>query len=175
MNTRKGYKMLVVTLFVAFISLISRSIIYLVLSVAIASIIIFLLSSDKKARKRQVGKQAAVIEKESNKRLTTFLWATTIVGGLSLGYGSLFFTTETFVHQIIPFPNQLISAIIFISVGFSAVLGSIYFLLREGLMITNKKATKMSATTAVYCSHCREQNNSNHTYCSSCGQPLPRL
>lgn len=172
MNTRKGYKMLVVALFVAFISLISRSIIYLVLSVAIASIIIFLLSSDKKARKKQVGKEAVGIGKESNKKLTIFLWITTITGGLSLGYGSLFYTTETLLHQIIPLPDQFSKAIIFICVGFSIALGSIYFLLREGLTTTNRKRTKTSATTAVYCGNCGEKNNDTQAYCSSCGQPL---
>lgn len=173
MNTRKGYKMLVMALFVAFISLISRSIIYLVLSVAIASIIIFLLSNDKKARKMQTGKQTAVIVKESNKKLTTFLWATTIFGGLSLGYGSLFFTTETVFHQIIPLPDQHYSAMIFVSVGFSAVLASLYFLLREGLTtVTNKKVKQVSATTTVYCGQCGEQNNGNYAFCSSCGQKL---
>ncbi|WNF38118.1 hypothetical protein RJD24_06740 [Bacillaceae bacterium IKA-2] len=171
MNTRKGYKMLIMALFVAFISLISRSIIYLILSVAIAAIIIFLLSSDKKARKAQPGKQTAVMAKEANKKLITLLWVTTIFGGLSLGYGALFFTSETVFHQIIPLPDQHYSAMIFISVGFSGVLASIYFLLREGLTVT-KKAKQVSATSPVFCGHCGQQNNGSHAFCSSCGQKL---
>ncbi|WP_078596847.1 hypothetical protein [Evansella clarkii] len=51
MNRKKGYRLLALFLFIAFISLISRSIIYLILSTVVAVSIILLLSADRKNRK----------------------------------------------------------------------------------------------------------------------------
>lgn len=173
MDTRKGYKMLITVLFFAFISLISRSIIYLVLSVTIATMIIFLLSSNKKAKKMQAGKQNKDNSKESNKKLNITLWATTIIGVLALGYGLLLFTTDTIFHQILPMPEEFFIAIIFIIVGFSVFLSSLYFLLRQSLTVNTTKAKQLSVKTDAVCSHCGDQNNRNHAYCSNCGQQLP--
>ncbi|UTR09697.1 hypothetical protein MM300_17635 [Evansella sp. LMS18] len=51
MNRKKGYRLLALFLFIAFISLISRSLIYLVLSTVVAVSIILLLSADRKNRR----------------------------------------------------------------------------------------------------------------------------
>ncbi|MBU9722098.1 MULTISPECIES: hypothetical protein [Bacillaceae] len=53
MNRSKSYRILILLLFFAFISLVSRSIIYLVFSLAVAFLIILLLSRDKKVQHRR--------------------------------------------------------------------------------------------------------------------------
>jgi uncharacterized membrane protein len=131
MNRRKGFKLLIVVLFFAFISLISRSIIYLILSVAIASIILFLLSGDRKNRKVTDITQKNVPKKDVNKGLNTFLFVIAIFGGLILGYGSLFFMNETIFHHWITLPDQLIVALVLIFLGFGILLSSLFFIIKE--------------------------------------------
>ena|SRR5690554_2819421 len=63
MNRGKSYRVLAVMLLIAFISLISRSLIYLVISLTIAVIIIMLLSKDVK--ERQTAAQQTIHEKSS--------------------------------------------------------------------------------------------------------------
>lgn len=164
MNTRKAFRMLIVALFFIFVSLISRSIIYLVLSVAIATIIIFLLSSNKKVGKVDNVKQQMDMIEIKNKRFALFLWIMLVVGAMVLGYGSLFFTENTFFHQFLPLPEQLLVAILLTVLGFCLVLGSLYFLIRESLNV--------NAQTVISCEHCGARNNHSHLYCHSCGEKI---
>jgi uncharacterized membrane protein YedE/YeeE len=174
-NTRKAYRMLVVVLFFAFVSLISRSIIYLILSVAIATMIMFLLSSAKKTRNQQGLKNNQTVgKKDQNIRLHKFFIGTTVIGALILGYGSLFFAETTFFHQLVTVPNQLYVAIVIIFAGFSIVLISLYFIIREmlGVNVKNNKGTQ--SKQSIYCGNCGTKNNPDHTYCSSCGTEISK-
>lgn len=167
MNTRKGYRLLIVVLFFAFISLISRSIIYLVLSVAMATMILFLLSGAKKNEKVKTEKQqVSVVVEEQNNILSRFLWIVFMIGGLVLGYGSLFFTEETFIHQLIPMPDKFVAYMLVI-LGFCMILSSLYFLIKQFLYVGGSKTVQV-----IYCTFCGTKNDKKHSFCSSCGKPL---
>lgn len=171
MDTRKGYKMLVVVLFFAFISLISRSIIYLVLSVAIATMILFLLGSNKNKIK-QGRKVEKVVVKEKNKLLQIFMLVIAISGGLILGYGSLFFMEETIFHQYLSLPKQTYIAVLLIVFGFTTVLFSLFFIIKAELGIVSNKGQKKYIDSSIYCGFCGTENNEKHTFCCSCGKQL---
>jgi hypothetical protein len=174
-NTRKAYRMLVVVLFFAFVSLISRSIIYLILSVAIATMIMFLLSSAKKTRNQQGAKiNQTVVDNDHDIRLHKFLIGTSVIGVLMLGYGSLFFAETTFFHQLVTIPNQLYVAIVIIIAGFSIVLISLYFIIREMLGVNVRNSKVSQRKQSLYCGNCGAKNNPDHTYCSSCGTELTK-
>ncbi|RXJ04046.1 hypothetical protein DS745_01260 [Anaerobacillus alkaliphilus] len=166
MDTKKAYRMLVVVLFFAFISLISRSIIYLVLSVAIATMIVFLLSSAKKA-KREQGVQTSSTKASGDQdiRLHKFLIVTTVIGALMIGYGSLFFTENPYFQQFISIPTQFPLAILIMIGGFGIALSSLYFIIREMLSTGAEKSGDR-------CEFCRAKNNPEHRYCFKCGKQL---
>lgn len=174
MNTRKAYRMLVVVLFFAFVSLISRSIIYLILSVAIATMIIFLLSSAKKARIEhgENYKQIDSLSKDQNIGLHKFLIVTTVIGGLILGYGSLFFAENSIFHQFVTIPEQLYLAILIIIAGFIIVLTSLYYIILELLGGGTPNKKRIPDAKTIFCGHCGAKNKADHTYCSSCGTEL---
>nr|WP_261179236.1 hypothetical protein [Anaerobacillus sp. CMMVII] len=147
MDTKKAYRMLIVVLFFAFVSLISRSIIYLVLSVAIATMIIFLLSSAKKVKNGTSQQGRKQQSNDQNVALHKFLLVTTVIGGLIIGYGSLYLPRIRFFQQFITVPEQYYIAILIIIAGFTIVLFSLYFILRE-MLFSNKTKTK-TATHVV--------------------------
>lgn len=62
MNRGKSYRLLIILLFFAFISLISRSLIYLIISLTIAFIIVVLLSKDKTQKLRQQSSEKIILE-----------------------------------------------------------------------------------------------------------------
>ncbi|OIJ15753.1 hypothetical protein BKP35_01820 [Anaerobacillus arseniciselenatis] len=163
MNTRKAYRMLIVALFFIFISLISRSIIYLVLSVAIATMIIFLLSSNKKLKSDGNEKKQTEIIEVQNRRLSSFLWVAVVIGALLLGYGSLYFTENTIFHQYVPLPEQVMTAISLTTIGAGVTLTSLFFIIRESLVVKQN---------VIICQQCKAGNNGNHLYCHSCGQKI---
>lgn len=167
MNFRKAYQMLIVVLFFAFISLISRSIIYLILSVAIATMIISLISNAKKTGRFQNKVVGEKNKADENIRLHKFLLITTIVGAFIIGYGSLYFKQDSIFHQLITVPTELYLAVIVIIAGFIIVLGSLYFIIVEMLSTTVEKKQQRNN----HC-QCGAKINSNHTFCPSCGQAL---
>ncbi len=163
MNTKKAYQMLVVVLFFAFVSLISRSIIYLILSVAIATMILSLLKNAKKATDGQLAAKKTLANQDI--KLHKFLIVTTIVGALMIGYGSLYYSDNSIFEQLISTPTHLYTAILIICGGFFIVLSSLYFIIRE-ILVADK------GTSNHFCEHCGTKNKSKHLYCSNCGERL---
>lgn len=167
MNTRKGYQMLVVVLFFAFISLISRSIVYLVLSIAIATIIVFLLSSNKKKMKGAAAVSHPV-EIQGKNKLQGILLFVAAVGLLLTGYGVLYFTENPFFRGV-PLPKESYIAVLIILGGFLIVLISLYLVIKRYLAVgANIEANE----EIIYCGNCRQKNDRHHTYCSKCGKKL---
>ncbi|ADH99566.1 hypothetical protein [Salisediminibacterium selenitireducens] len=107
MNRAKSYKLLLVVLFVLFVSLISRSILYLAVSMTVAVIIIVLLTRDMKQKPVQSGKSSAEyndtnrsIEKK-NRESAFFPLMLTVFGATALLYGfSGVFTTDSIFHSL---------------------------------------------------------------------------
>lgn len=101
MNRSKSYRLLIVLLFFAFISLISRSLIYLIISLTIAILIILLLSKDirKKGSTTRVGKETPPTEGKPQKgQITNFIL---LIGGIVLiayGITGYFHTGSTFAQ-----------------------------------------------------------------------------
>lgn len=131
MNTRKAYRMLIVVLFFAFISLISRSIVYLILSVVIATIIVFLLSNAKKKDNKNSVEQQTEVTKKKRNSFIGILSVIMGVGVLLVGYGSLYFWEKPNFLQLIPLPEQLVTVMILFAVGCLVVLGCLYFMIKE--------------------------------------------
>lgn len=170
MNTRKAYQMLVVVLFFAFISLISRSIIYLILSVAIAIMIISLLTNAKKMRSTYgVPSQKHHVEKDQNISLHKFLVVTAVMGGVLIGYGSLAFKENSIFHQLITVPKESYIAIPIIIAGFVIGLSSLYFIIREML-----SDGIQNGNSAQFCGECSTKAKKNHNYCHKCGAELTK-
>lgn len=101
MNRGKGYRLLALLLIIAFISLISRTISWLILSLTIAIIVISLLAKDLKDRKngQQLYETKSKEQKRKNKEFFipfTFL----IIGIMMTSYGltGLFNVESIFVH-----------------------------------------------------------------------------
>ncbi|OIJ14739.1 hypothetical protein BKP37_07095 [Anaerobacillus alkalilacustris] len=131
MNTRKAYRMLIVVLFFAFISLISRSIVYLILSVLIATIIIFLLGNAKKKDKVNNVIHTSLAPKDKGNLLVKILLVVMAVGFLLIAYGALYFIEAPYFLQIIPLPEQYLTVIAILAVGCFVIVGSLYYFIKE--------------------------------------------
>lgn len=107
MNRAKSYKLLLVVLFVLFVSLISRSILYLAISMTVAVIIIVLLTRDMKQKPIQSGKNRTESndtgrsKEEKNHSTAFFPLMLTVFGAIALLYGfSGVFTTDSIFHSL---------------------------------------------------------------------------
>jgi len=135
MNRGKSYRVLALMLLIAFISLISRSLIYLMISLTIAVIIIMLLSKDVKERQTS-SQQQTMHEKhvgQAKKRKGIFLpIGFSLLGVIMISYGLTgIFELETIFTQL----NLMVEeSFILIS---SIVIGIILAL--YGLTLTVKK------------------------------------
>ncbi|MCD8508598.1 MAG: hypothetical protein LRY73_00915 [Bacillus sp. (in: Bacteria)] len=134
MNRSKSYRLLIILLFIAFISLISRSLIYLIISITIAFIIILLLSKDKARRLSDASEKIIVEEPQVIKKknqLSTYIVLSLGVILLSYGIAGYFHTQSIFNDMGIlndPFLHTL--AII---IGGIMTLSSFVFLLKKYL------------------------------------------
>ncbi|WP_416149788.1 hypothetical protein ACM26V_01960 [Salipaludibacillus sp. HK11] len=141
MNRGKSYRILSVILIFAFVSLISRSIIYLVISLTIAVLIIVLLSRDVKERERlkknnnemgrsisnKSGHQSAVSTSTSTMIFPILLF---IVGAILVIFGfNGYFEVEGVFHRLGWMENEhfvflvfLIGGIVLSLYGFTTIL-----------------------------------------------------
>ncbi|MBB5173638.1 hypothetical protein [Texcoconibacillus texcoconensis] len=103
MNRMKGYRVLIFTLFLAFISLISRSIIYLTIALIVAAMVVYLLSQDKKHRYKTKSEQVKKPNHKSNSSEPFPLrFVVVVVGGIVLTiYGITgYFGIDTFFEEM---------------------------------------------------------------------------
>lgn len=104
MNRPKSYRLLLVVLFIVFVSMISRSILYLVISMTVAVIIIFLLSKDMKLKsgvpkKDQSTPTVTGDEYQVKEGKGIYSIALTLLGAVAIFYGfSGIFTTDSLFH-----------------------------------------------------------------------------
>ncbi|WP_280768143.1 hypothetical protein [Salipaludibacillus daqingensis] len=145
MNRGKSYRILIVLLFFAFISLISRSIIYLVISLTIAVLIIVLLSRDVKDRERR--KQINTISKSSAKNHTvnvsggmtlndslTFPILFFISGLIMASFGFTgYFQVEGVFHQLGWMTDEVFVQLVFLIVGILLILYGFTVILKKWL------------------------------------------
>ncbi|UTW69690.1 hypothetical protein KHA80_00870 [Anaerobacillus sp. HL2] len=118
-----------------------------------ATMILFLLSGAKKNEIVKTEKQQVnIVVEEQNNLLSRFLWIVLMIGGLVLGYGSLFFTEETFIHQLIPMPDKFVAYMLVI-LGF-CMISSLYFLSKQLLYVGGSKTVQV-----IYCSFCGRKND----------------
>ena len=132
MNRGKSYRILAVIMFIAFISLISRSIIYLILSLTIGVIIITLLKNDnkdkEKASSQPVNNKGAVEKTGLLKRFLPYILL--LSGSIMLAYGlGGLFALNTMFHQTdVMTDSPLILSFFSIGGAGLAVFGLILFL-----------------------------------------------
>ncbi|AOM82874.1 hypothetical protein [Salisediminibacterium beveridgei] len=135
MNRPKSYRLLLVVLFIVFVSMISRSILYLVISMTVAVIIIFLLSKDMKSKtsdrsddRRSPNTSAETYQDTIDKGI--FPMALTLLGAVAIFYGfSGIFTTESLFHA-----TDLMTNDVFVQYFFF-ILGLTLFIYGSSLML----------------------------------------
>ncbi|MBU9711314.1 hypothetical protein [Evansella tamaricis] len=131
MNRIKSYRIATLLLFFAFISLISRSIIYLILSLTVAFLIIILLSKEKK-RKGDEPPRPRVKEKDMQRTMYLFPIFFTGIGFLMLSYGaSGILDYNTVYHQLGWMVHETFLLLFFLFTGvFLFLYGITHFLKR---------------------------------------------
>lgn len=107
LNRPKSYKLLIISLFILFISLVSRSLIYMGISITVAAAIIFLLTKDMKEKREHHGSsnENRLSEKEEKRRATagkfsSFGLIVMLLGASMIFYGGVgLFTQDHFLYQ----------------------------------------------------------------------------
>ncbi|MCE7793209.1 hypothetical protein K8O68_12350 [Salipaludibacillus sp. CUR1] len=145
MNRAKSYRILIILLFFAFVSLLSRSLVYLVISITIAVLIIVLLSRDVKERERRsdekslgnmAGKGNGSHEKKDtgSPLLYVFPILFLALGALMASYGfSGYFDLEGIFHKLGWMSPEPFVHIVFLLVGILLGLYGLTALLKKWL------------------------------------------
>ncbi|PYZ94584.1 hypothetical protein CR194_03365 [Salipaludibacillus keqinensis] len=146
MNRGKSYRILIIVLFFAFVSLLSRSLVYLVISLTIAVLIIVLLSRDVKQRERnnrevkntipntETSKDQFAVERTTKIADYSLAGIFLVLGVLMGSYGLTgFFEIEGIFHQLGWMTEESFVIIVFIVVGMLLILYGLSILLKRWL------------------------------------------
>lgn len=139
MNRGKSYRILIAFLFFAFISLISRSLIYLVISLTIAILIIILLSKDVKERERQKqlkpqDKTVKLAAESSSSTAITFPVLFFIAGTIMASFGFTgYFEVEGIFHYLGWMTDETFVLLVFLIVGILLILYGFTAILKKWL------------------------------------------
>ncbi|SER41900.1 hypothetical protein [Salipaludibacillus aurantiacus] len=145
MNRAKSYRILIILLFFAFVSLLSRSLVYLVISITIAVLIVVLLSRDVKDRERRndekslenrAGKGKGSYEKKDSGSPFSYVFPILFLasGALMASYGFTgYFEIEGIFHKLGWISREPFVQIVFFLVGIFLGLYGLTALLKKWL------------------------------------------
>lgn len=138
MNRAKSYKLLLVVLFILFVSLISRSILYLAVSMTVAVIIIALLTKDikQKPEKSNSNGQEQSIDQNANKNDESAFFPVllTCFGAVALFYGfSGVFTSDSMFHAMDVMTDEAFIIYFFFLFGVTVFIYGVTLMLKHYL------------------------------------------
>ncbi|SES32474.1 hypothetical protein SAMN05444126_1344 [Salisediminibacterium halotolerans] len=134
LNRPKGYKLLIISLFLVFISLVSRSLIYMGISISVAAAIAFLLTKDTSERRKPAMNEQKHQSQEDGKEVKKTAGNVSIIGwlflltGIAMAFygGAGLFSDEHLLHRTEIMTDDLFALYTFFVLGIFASFYGLY-------------------------------------------------